>query len=161
MKRISSSLGYLTALCTSPPVRPSLLLRCQIALSACRSPVFHCSSAAAIRSTHPPLSTSAPTRTPTHSSTLQTADSQQITPPASVTFLSTSPADTHTLAATLAAVSAPGDVLLLYGAVGEGKTELARGYLRAYTGMSSLIVTSPTYTVMLEYCHAGHRSVSG
>jgi len=50
-------------------------------------------------------------------------------------------------------------VLLLYGAVGEGKTELARGFLRAYTGMSDLIVTSPTYTVMLEYAHAGHRSV--
>ena len=78
--------------------------------------------------------------------------------PALVSFLSTQPSDTHSLAAALAAHCKPGDVLLLYGGVGEGKTELARGFLRAYTGVGSLLVTSPTYTVMLEYAHAGHRS---
>ena len=97
-----------------------------------------------------------PTRTPPAAS--PTAKPPAAVLPPFVSFLSTSIVDTHVLAAELAALCGPGDVLLLFGKVGEGKTELARGFLRSYTGVSDLIVTSPTYTVMLEYAHKRHRS---
>ncbi|OWZ05378.1 YjeE family ATPase [Phytophthora megakarya] len=48
----------------------------------------------------------------------------------------------------------PGDVLFLYGDLGCGKTCLARGFIRAYTGQKSLAVTSPTYLLVNTYDEA-------
>ncbi|CEG36475.1 family atpase [Plasmopara halstedii] len=47
-----------------------------------------------------------------------------------------------------------GDVLFLYGDLGCGKTCLARGFVRAYTKRSNLLVTSPTYLLVNTYDEA-------
>lgn len=60
----------------------------------------------------------------------------------------TSAEETEALGAALAACLAPGDVVLLRGELGSGKTTLARGAARALGVMGP--VTSPTFTV-------GHR----
>ena len=154
MRRISVGLGCVLSSCHSPPPRRPLLRCCTALSSACRRThavtVFRQLSSDAASHATQTRASARPTTTPHHSPT-----------PSFISLLSTSPSSTHSLAASLAAHSGPGDVLLLYGNVGEGKTELARGFVRAYVGMSDLIVTSPTYTVMLEYAHKGHRSVGG
>jgi tRNA threonylcarbamoyladenosine biosynthesis protein TsaE len=61
---------------------------------------------------------------------------------------SASPAETETIAATLAPALAVGDVVTVAGELGSGKTTFVRGACRAL-GVSAP-VTSPTYTV-------GHR----
>jgi tRNA threonylcarbamoyladenosine biosynthesis protein TsaE len=63
-----------------------------------------------------------------------------------------SPAETEALGAQLAERLAPGDVVVLSGEVGAGKTTLIRGACRAL-GIESP-VTSPTFTI-------GHRYEGG
>ena len=61
---------------------------------------------------------------------------------------SDSPEETERLAGRLAAELAPGDVVLVQGELGSGKTTFVRGAARALGVVGS--VTSPTYTI-------GHR----
>ncbi|MEX2650676.1 MAG: tRNA (adenosine(37)-N6)-threonylcarbamoyltransferase complex ATPase subunit type 1 TsaE [Alphaproteobacteria bacterium] len=56
---------------------------------------------------------------------------------------------THRLGAGLAALARAGDVILLSGPLGAGKTELARGFLRAL-GVGEEI-PSPTFTLVQIY----------
>lgn len=58
---------------------------------------------------------------------------------------------TAALAARLAAIARPGDVLLLFGPLGGGKTSFARGFIRACAGQPDLEVPSPTFTLMQSY----------
>jgi tRNA threonylcarbamoyl adenosine modification protein YjeE len=54
------------------------------------------------------------------------------------------------LGASLAALLATGDVVLLRGDLGAGKTELARAMIQARTG-ASVEVPSPTFTLIQSY----------
>ncbi|WP_419918642.1 tRNA (adenosine(37)-N6)-threonylcarbamoyltransferase complex ATPase subunit type 1 TsaE [Candidatus Poriferisocius sp.] len=60
-----------------------------------------------------------------------------------------SPEDTRHLAANLAELAQPGDLLLLVGDLGAGKTTFTQGYAGAL-GISEPI-TSPTFTLAREY----------
>jgi len=76
-------------------------------------------------------------------------DRQRRSPVASRrTFVSSSPDETETLAGVLAAELVPGDVVLVEGDLGAGKTTFVRGACRAL-GIARP-VTSPTFTI-------GHR----
>lgn len=58
---------------------------------------------------------------------------------------------TERLGAALAARLKPRDVVALEGGLGAGKTTLARAILRAAAGEPSLIVPSPTFTLVEVY----------
>lgn len=58
---------------------------------------------------------------------------------------------TESLARRLAAVAAPGDVLLLAGPLGAGKTSFARAFIRALAGDAQLTVPSPSFTLVQQY----------
>lgn len=60
-----------------------------------------------------------------------------------------SPEDTKNLAANLAELAQPGDLLLLVGDLGAGKTTFTQGFAAAL-GISKQ-VTSPTFTLASEY----------
>lgn len=60
-------------------------------------------------------------------------------------------AETESLAARLAALARPGDVILLRGPLGAGKSALARAFLRAASGDAALEVPSPTFTLVQSY----------
>jgi tRNA threonylcarbamoyladenosine biosynthesis protein TsaE len=64
-----------------------------------------------------------------------------------------SAAQTQDLAAALAGIAEPGDLLLLAGEMGAGKTAFAQGFARGL-GITDQ-VTSPTFTIVREY--AGGR----
>lgn len=66
-----------------------------------------------------------------------------------ITVASSSPADTATLAEALAEVAAPGDVLVLVGDLGAGKTAFSKAYGKAL-GVEEPM-TSPTFTLAREY----------
>lgn len=70
------------------------------------------------------------------------------------TMLLTSEAETAALAARLAGVARPGDVLLLAGPLGAGKTSFARSFIRAKLGQPTLEVPSPTFTLVQTYQRA-------
>jgi tRNA threonylcarbamoyladenosine biosynthesis protein TsaE len=72
-----------------------------------------------------------------------------------------SPAETKEVAARLARLCAPGDVVLLIGDLGAGKTAFAQGFAAAL-GVEGP-VTSPTFTLVRQYrCAAdGARGVDG
>jgi tRNA threonylcarbamoyladenosine biosynthesis protein TsaE len=55
------------------------------------------------------------------------------------------------LAARVAALARAGDAILLDGPLGAGKTEFARGFLRAATNDPTLEVPSPTFTLVQAY----------
>jgi tRNA threonylcarbamoyladenosine biosynthesis protein TsaE len=61
----------------------------------------------------------------------------------------TDPAETEALAAELAARLSPGDVVLVEGELGAGKTTFVRGACRAL-GVDG-VVTSPTFTIGQRY----------
>lgn len=63
--------------------------------------------------------------------------------------LSDGPAATEAIAAELAAALAPGDVVLIRGELGAGKTTFVRGAARAL-GVAEA-VTSPTFTIGQRY----------
>ncbi|NKC32311.1 tRNA (adenosine(37)-N6)-threonylcarbamoyltransferase complex ATPase subunit type 1 TsaE [Falsiroseomonas selenitidurans] len=71
--------------------------------------------------------------------------------PPSVTLHLPDEAATAALAARLAARARPGDVLLLEGPLGAGKSALARAFLRAAAGDAGLEVPSPTFTLVQAY----------
>ena len=58
-------------------------------------------------------------------------------------------AETHALAAALAAVARPGDVVRLLGEIGAGKTAFAQGFAAAL-GITER-VTSPTFVLHAQY----------
>lgn len=60
-------------------------------------------------------------------------------------------AATERLGAQLAPLTQPGDVILLDGPLGVGKTALARSFLRAATRDPSLEVPSPSFTLVQSY----------
>lgn len=67
-----------------------------------------------------------------------------------MTFLS-DPAATDALGAELAATLRPGDIVLLHGDLGAGKTALARAIIRALTGDRAMDVPSPTFALVQPY----------
>ncbi len=70
--------------------------------------------------------------------------------PAAERVLTTSdPAETRELAARLAAVARPGDLLCLVGDLGAGKTVFAKGFAVGL-GITD-VVSSPTFVLMTEY----------
>lgn len=46
-----------------------------------------------------------------------------------------------------------GQVYTLHGSLGVGKSTFARAFIRAFTGMPDLMVTSPTFTIDITYEH--------
>jgi tRNA threonylcarbamoyladenosine biosynthesis protein TsaE len=68
---------------------------------------------------------------------------------------SRTPADTERIGAQLAAALAPGEVVLVEGELGAGKTTLVRGACRAL-GVTGP-VTSPTFTIGQRYPASGGR----
>ena len=62
---------------------------------------------------------------------------------------------TAALGARLGASLAPGDVVLLSGGLGAGKTALARAMIRTMTGDPALEVPSPSYALVQPYEAAG------
>lgn len=60
-----------------------------------------------------------------------------------------SAAETQELATALAALCGPGDLLVLAGEMGAGKTAFAQGFARGL-GVTD-VVTSPTFTIVREY----------
>lgn len=63
---------------------------------------------------------------------------------------SLSPEETQRLGASLAAVLRPGDVVLLRGELGSGKTTLVRAVV-AGLGLNPSLVSSPTFVIANEY----------
>ncbi|MGE4481744.1 tRNA (adenosine(37)-N6)-threonylcarbamoyltransferase complex ATPase subunit type 1 TsaE [Acidocella sp.] len=59
--------------------------------------------------------------------------------------------DTQRLGERLAAIARPGDVLLLEGPLGAGKSSLARAFIRARLGDARLNVPSPSFTLVQCY----------
>jgi tRNA threonylcarbamoyladenosine biosynthesis protein TsaE len=71
--------------------------------------------------------------------------------PFEIEIRSSAPADTAALAARMAAVAAPADVICLWGELGAGKTVFAKGF---GTGLGTeTTVASPSFILMAE--HAG------
>ena len=58
---------------------------------------------------------------------------------------------TEALAARVAALARRGDVILLDGPYGAGKTAFARAFLRAASGEAALEVPSPSFTLVQSY----------
>jgi len=63
--------------------------------------------------------------------------------------ITTSPDETRRLAARLAGVARPGDLLALHGDLGAGKTEFAKGFASGL-GVTAT-VSSPSFILMAEY----------
>ncbi|NUB45326.1 tRNA (adenosine(37)-N6)-threonylcarbamoyltransferase complex ATPase subunit type 1 TsaE [Fertoebacter nigrum] len=75
---------------------------------------------------------------------------------AALTLFLPSERATARLGAWLAAALGPGDVLLLTGSIGAGKTHLCRALIRAALGRAE-DVPSPTFTLVQTYDAAGYE----
>ncbi len=82
------------------------------------------------------------------------ADEKTGAAPDSFTLPANTPDATARLAARLAARASPGDILGLSGALGSGKTTLARAFIRARLERAGEEVPSPTFTLVQLYDHA-------
>ncbi len=69
--------------------------------------------------------------------------------PPMIELLSQTPDDTRAIAAGIAQLSRPGDLLVLAGQMGAGKTAFAQGFARRLGVVEP--VTSPTYTLVHTY----------
>ena len=67
-----------------------------------------------------------------------------------VDVVTTSEEETESAGEQLAASLGPGDVVLLFGDLGAGKTAFVRGLARGL-GASGEDVSSPTFTIIQEY----------
>jgi tRNA threonylcarbamoyladenosine biosynthesis protein TsaE len=67
-----------------------------------------------------------------------------------LTLLSSTPEDTRLLGKLIGQLLSPGDVLLLFGPLGCGKTTLVKGIAEGL-GVSQNHVISPTFTLIAEY----------
>jgi tRNA threonylcarbamoyladenosine biosynthesis protein TsaE len=67
-------------------------------------------------------------------------------------FITQSPEETIALGRTLAAMLAPPKIVVLRGDLGAGKTTLVKGIAEAFRAASEEDVTSPTFTLVHEYC---------
>jgi tRNA threonylcarbamoyl adenosine modification protein YjeE len=67
----------------------------------------------------------------------------------------------HALGARLASVSCAGDVIMLEGTYGAGKTCLARGFIRGWYGDDAEQVTSPSYLIDNVYDDDGRARLAG
>lgn len=76
---------------------------------------------------------SAPTSSPAHA----------------ITVITNSPAATRALAARIARVAAPGDLICLWGELGAGKTVMAKGFGLGLGVVGT--ISSPTFVLMAEY----------
>lgn len=72
------------------------------------------------------------------------------TPDRQITLPLPTPEATDQLAIVLAKVARPGDIILLEGPIGAGKSHFARAYIRARLGRDE-DVPSPTFTLVQEY----------
>jgi tRNA threonylcarbamoyladenosine biosynthesis protein TsaE len=70
-------------------------------------------------------------------------------PSGPVSVITASPEETRRLAARLAGVARPGDLLALHGDLGAGKTEFAKGFASGL-GVTAT-VSSPSFILMAEY----------
>lgn len=70
-----------------------------------------------------------------------------------IDVISHSPAQTMRIGQRLGALLQPGDLLLLYGSFGAGKTHLTKG-IAAGLGVAEADVTSPTFVLINEYAAA-------
>jgi tRNA threonylcarbamoyladenosine biosynthesis protein TsaE len=78
-----------------------------------------------------------------------------------IRLCSESPAQTHAIATALAGVLLPGDVVVLAGDLGAGKTTFVQGAAHALG--SDDVVTSPTFAIVQEYAvgdGAGARRIA-
>lgn len=66
------------------------------------------------------------------------------------TVISESPATTHNIAKLLASESPPFKIICLFGDLGSGKTEFAKGYAKA-CGIEEKKIKSPTFTYFRQY----------
>ena len=78
-----------------------------------------------------------------------TADARSASPGRTLELESTSPEVTRSIAARLATVAAPGDLVCLWGDLGAGKTVFAKGF-GAGLGVEATI-SSPSFVLMGEY----------
>jgi tRNA threonylcarbamoyladenosine biosynthesis protein TsaE len=75
-------------------------------------------------------------------------------------IITSSEEETISLGATMGAMLRPGDLILLIGELGAGKTRLAKGIVSAATGIDPEEVVSPTFTLIncfegpFQVCHA-------
>jgi tRNA threonylcarbamoyladenosine biosynthesis protein TsaE len=66
-------------------------------------------------------------------------------------ILALTEADTLAVASRLAAEASKGDIFLLEGDLGAGKTAFARAFIRSLSGDSGQEVPSPTFTLLQTY----------
>lgn len=66
------------------------------------------------------------------------------------TVQSSSPDETIRIAKEYAQTVNPGDIICLEGNLGAGKTQFVRGFVQG-VGLSSDVVSSPTFTIINEY----------
>ncbi|MCL2761208.1 MAG: tRNA (adenosine(37)-N6)-threonylcarbamoyltransferase complex ATPase subunit type 1 TsaE [Desulfuromonadales bacterium] len=67
------------------------------------------------------------------------------------TITTNNSSETQSIGAALAAFLTPGDFIALKGDLGAGKTEFAKGVARGLDVDPSILVTSPTYTLLNIY----------
>lgn len=71
--------------------------------------------------------------------------------PAAIEIVLADEGATAALAATVAPLLRPGDVVALSGEIGAGKTTFARALIRTLAGNAALEVPSPTFTLVQPY----------